>query len=92
MVDITLVEVHVEDGTFSANLPFSGLTDSEDENQKEGSVADDEDAGPGTGMALLGVLVLLVLGTAIVKYLSGDDETPEVSVDTDETSATVSAE
>lgn len=93
MVDITLFEVHFEDGTFSTNLPFRGLTDSEDvEIDEEAPTEESDDSGSGRGMVLLGIFVLLVIGTAVVKYLSGDDETPEVSIDTDEKSAAVSAE
>ena len=89
MVNLTLLEVHLEDGSFSANLPFSGVTDTDDrddavpDNEDGGAtVADEESGGPGKGAVALGVLLLLVLGTALVKYLSGGDEEPDVAIET----------
>jgi hypothetical protein len=46
MVEITLVELHVEDASFSAATPFSGLTDESTEERDTGSWlfgSDDED-------------------------------------------------
>lgn len=96
MVDITLVELHVEDGSFSTNLPFSGIksADEEDDQQREDeerAAAAEDEGRSGKGLALLGVLVLLVVGTAAVKYLTGDDE-PEVAVETDDESPAIAAE
>ena len=93
MVDITFVELHVEDGSLSANLPFSGIS-SEDENDRNEDVAgaEDEDEGSSRGLALLGVLVLLIVGTAAVKYLSGEDDEPDVAVETNEESTPIAAE
>ena len=84
MVNLTLLEVHLEDGSFSANLPFSGVTDTDDGDDENGgaTVADEESGGPGKGTVALGVLLLLVLGTALVKYLSGGDEEPDVAIET----------
>ena len=94
MVDITLVELHVEDGSFSANLPFSGLTDEDEPEQEDEAAAgvEDDDGGSGKGLALLGVFVLLVVGTAAAKYLTGEDDEPEVTVETDEESPAITAE
>lgn len=88
MVDITFIELHVEDGSFSANLPFGSTAEEEEqrEDEEEAATADDEEGGSGKGMALLGVLALLVVGTAAVKYLTGEDEEPEVAVETEEES------
>lgn len=93
MVDITLLEVHFQDGSFSANLPFDGIgkSESDEEADDPDATAGDGGSGRGKGMALLGVLVFLILATAAVKHLSGDDDEPEVAIDTDEKSATVSA-
>ena len=41
-----------------------------------------ESGGPGKGTAALGVLLVLILGTVVVKYLSGDDEDGEVAIET----------
>lgn len=89
MVNLTLLEVHLEDGSFSANLPFSGVTDTDDgeadavdDEDGGAAVADEESGGPGKGAAALGVLLLLVLGAALVKYLTGGDEEPDVAIET----------
>ncbi|PSP20669.1 hypothetical protein BRC61_06960 [Halobacteriales archaeon QH_10_65_19] len=89
MVNLTLLEVHLEDGSFSANLPFSGVTDTDDgddavpdDEDSGATVADEESGGPGKGAAVLGVLLLLVLGAALVKYLSGGDEESDVAIET----------
>lgn len=86
MSDVTLIELHVEDGTFSANLPFSGLTSTgtdESEIEDEASEDDEESSGRSKGLALLGVLIFFIIATAAVKYLSGGDEA-DVKVDTAE--------
>lgn len=92
MVDITLLEVHLEEGSFSASLPFSSYTQhnpEEDETDDEVATAefssdDDDDesnGGSGKAKAVLGVFVFLVIAGAVVRYLSGDDE-PEVEIET----------
>ena len=79
MANFTLLEIHVE--SLSANLPFSGA----DPGGATEDVADEEtdDDEHNGGLALLGVLIVLVAIAAIVKLLSGDD-TPDVAIDTDE--------
>lgn len=98
MANLTFVEIHLEEGTFSANLPFSGATDTESTGEQASSSGDqavdgaeDEDGagpaadggGPGKGGALLGVLVFLIVAAAIVRYLTGDDD-PDVAIETDD--------
>ncbi|MFT4947856.1 MAG: hypothetical protein ACI8TL_002105 [Natronomonas sp.] len=80
MVDITLVELHVEDGSFSANLPFSAISRGEEDEQGNDGEAgvEDENGRSGKGLALLGVLIFLIVGTAAVKHLLGDDESDAV--------------
>ena len=88
MGEFTLVKVHLDEGSFSANLPFSGQSGSDGSGSVIGS-DDDEGAGvekeksggPGKGAAALGVLLVLILGTVVVKYLSGDDD-EEVAIET----------
>ncbi|PSQ37454.1 hypothetical protein BRD08_02805 [Halobacteriales archaeon SW_10_66_29] len=93
MGEFTLVKLHLDEGSFSANLPFSGQSGSDGSGSDgSGSVIgsdDDEGAGvekeksggPGKGAAALGVLLVLILGTVVVKYLSGDDD-EEVAIET----------
>lgn len=88
MVNITLVEVHMEDGSISANFPFSGVkNDENDEPEEEEEGADD--SGGSKGLAIVGVFLFLVAVAALVKYLSGDEDT-DVSIDTDDESVDVS--
>lgn len=77
MANFTLLEIHVE--SLSAKLPFSGADPGNEEATDE-EIDDDDGNG---GLALLGVLVVLVAIAAVVKLLSGDD-TPDVAIDTDE--------
>lgn len=93
MVNITLVELHVEDGSFSPNLPFSAISSADEDERDDESeaAAEDGNGGSGKGLALLGVLVLLIVGTAAVKYLTGDDDS-EVAIDTDDESPTTATE
>jgi hypothetical protein len=87
MVNITLVEVHMEDGSISANFPFSGVQN--DENEQQVEEEDDEDSGGSKGLAIVGVFLFLVAVAALVKYLSGDDDA-DVAIDTDDESVDVS--
>lgn len=89
MANFTLVEVHLEEGSFSANLPFSGVTDTEEsdadavDDEDGGAVVDEEESGgSGKGAAAVGVLLVLVAGAALVKYLSSDDDEPDVEIET----------
>ena len=88
MGEFTLVKVHLDEGSFSANLPFSGQSGSDGSGSVIGSdddegagVQKEESGGPGKGAAALGVLLVLILGTVVVKYLSGDDD-EEVAIET----------
>jgi hypothetical protein len=88
MASVTLVELHLEEASFSANLPFSGSdsteTDDEEATESEEEAAagaDAESGGPGKGGVLLGVLVFLVVTAAIVRYLTGEDD-PDVEIET----------
>ncbi|PSP46799.1 hypothetical protein BRC69_02540 [Halobacteriales archaeon QH_6_66_25] len=88
MAEFTLVKVHLDEGSFSANLPFSSQSGSDGSGSVIGSdddegagVEKEESGGPGKGAAALGVLLVLILGTVVVKYLSGDDD-EEVAIET----------
>ena len=89
MAELTLVKVHLDEGSFSANLPFSGQSGSDGSGSVIGSdddegagVQKEESGGPGKGAAALGVLLVLILATVVVKYLSGGDEDGEVAIET----------
>ncbi|MXR51415.1 hypothetical protein GRX03_07335 [Halovenus sp. WSH3] len=95
MVEITLIELNVEDGSFDANLPFSGsaTTGTDDAGEDEdAATATEDDSGGNKGLALLGVLVFLIVATAAVKYLTGEDDDPEVAVEAEEGTPSVTAE
>jgi hypothetical protein len=96
MVDVTLLEVHLEEGSFSAeaSAPFSSIKkyvspDEEDEgssdekrhSEEATAGTDDSDGGPGKKLGIVGVFLFLVLAAAVLRYLSGDDE-PEVEIET----------
>ena len=87
MAELTLVKVHLDEGSFSANLPFSGQSGSDGSGSVIGSddegagVQKEESGGPGKGAAALGVLLVLILATVVVKYLSGGDD-EEVAIET----------
>jgi hypothetical protein len=96
MVNLTFLEIHLDDG--SVNLPF-GTVGSDETRDESGADEDDEavaaeadDSGSGKGkVAVLGILLVFVAIAALVKYLSGD-ESPEVEVDTDDESLEVTVD
>ncbi|MEF8813143.1 MAG: hypothetical protein V5A55_04925 [Halovenus sp.] len=85
MVDITLVELHLEDSAFDLQMPFSASKEGGDptDDDDDGATGADSD-GPGKGLAAVGVLVVLVVIAALAKYLSGDDgeDLPDVAIET----------
>lgn len=92
MVEITILEIDIEEGSFSASLPFSSYTGAKSdevatdggETEDDGTEDDgDESSGGGKGRALLGVFLFFVVAAAAVRYLSaGDDEETEVEIET----------
>lgn len=84
MVDITLIELDLEEGSFTANLPFSDVTQGsaeEPDEQEQAAATEEDDSGGKKGPAILGVFLLFVLIAAAVKYLS-DGEEPDVEIET----------
>ena len=89
MVDITLIELHVEDGSFNANFPFSGVDPAESEGERgsDGSDTDEEGSAEsdssslGKARAIIGVFLFMVVAVAIVKYVTGDDGDSAVDID-----------
>lgn len=92
MVEITMLELNIEEGSLSASLPFSSYTGAEDDEvatdggeTDDGDTEDDgdESSGGGKGRALLGVFLFFVAAAALVRYLSGgDDDETEVEIET----------
>lgn len=94
MVNITLVEFHLEDASFAPSLPFGSSesepadatvpadADASDTTEDDGT-ADGGDGIPTKPAAVaVGLLFLIVLG-ALVKYRLGED--PEVDIETPDT-------
>ena len=89
MVDITFIELHVEDGTFNANFPFSGVEPAENEVEElvDGLETDGENnsesdsSSLGKSSAILGVFLFMVVAVAIIKYVTGDDSDGAVDID-----------
>jgi len=80
MVDITLFEIHLDEGTMTANAPFSGS--SEPDEADSGDTDEDEDGGGFPVAPLIGLLVLAVLLIGAKKLLgSGDIEAIEVDTE-----------
>jgi len=85
MVNITLIELHADEGTFSANLPFTSGAGDETEAVELDEDADIEDSDDrNTGLAVLGVFLFMIAAAAVVRYLSGGDETPDVDIETED--------
>jgi len=82
MVEITVLKLQLQEGSLSANLPFSGVSSADGEEDEDEPV-DDESAGGGKKkvLAIVGVFVFLVIAAALVKHLSGDDD-HEVAIET----------
>jgi hypothetical protein len=99
MVNITVLEVHLDDASFSASAerPFSNVTGSEDDGTEQTTGdgeqddtdetalgrTDDGPEMPKKALATVGVLVGLAGIAALVKGLAGDDD-PEVDIETPE--------
>ena len=84
MVDITIIELNLEEGAISTNLPFGGSSTAGSEESEpydeRREAAGDGSSGGGKKFAILGVFVFLVIGAAVVKYLRGGDE-PDVDIE-----------
>lgn len=85
MVEITVLELNFDEGSFTAALPFSGVTDGgevpTDGDESDSTDDDEESGGRSKTLAILGVFVFLVVAAAIVKYLKGGEE-PDVEIET----------
>jgi len=94
MVNLTVLEVHLEDATFSVDQPFSAITGSEETGEQadtEQADGDDEETGAGVVdgrppvptkvLAAVGaVLVLAGAAAALRRFVGGED--PEVAIET----------
>ncbi len=78
-MDLTLFELHLEEGTFTANAPFSG--DRPDDGEAPDDSGDDEgESGGGRGKLSVLLALLVLAGLAAAAYRLVTDE-PEVDVD-----------
>lgn len=77
MVDITFLEVHLDDSTLTANAPFSSTGgESEEETEAEAEVEVEVEEGEGGGSstllaAIVGLVFLVVVGFLVRRYLRG---------------------
>jgi hypothetical protein len=87
MVEITLLEVHLDGASVESNatadavtaLPFSSITTgepdaTESETDEEGDSEDDTDADSRSLAPLIGLVGLVVLAIVLKNVLGGDDE------------------
>ena len=93
-MDLTMFEVHLEDGSFTFNAPFSGDTnadgprelpiesddtETEADTESESDGEADSDDGRRSKRPLVVALIVLVGLAAVAHFLSGDE--PEVDVE-----------
>lgn len=71
MAKFTLLELHLDDSTFTANAPLTSDGELPDDG---GSEAADADGGRSWLAALIGLLFLAVLAVLVKKKLGGDDD------------------
>ena len=67
MVDITLVELHLDGAEFTANAPGSGASDDIETESADGT-------SPPLGVVALAALLLLTAVAVAAKKLGGDDD------------------
>jgi len=74
MAKFTLLELHLDDSTFTANAPFSNDAELPDDAAEDDEAAGGDDDGRPWLAALVGLLFLAVLAVLVKKKLGGDDE------------------
>jgi hypothetical protein len=87
MAKFTLLEVHLEDASFTANAPYSGASGDEaveesDETDEDAAAAADDSGGP--GKALVGLLVVVAILALVYlgsRRLGGGEDVPDVAVE-----------
>ncbi len=82
-MNVTLLEVHLDDATFSANAPFSGTESSDTSEHDADERADQPSSSPSAVGAVVGLLALAFIALAARKLLRRDrgstrvDQAPE---------------
>jgi hypothetical protein len=81
MAKFTLLEVHLEDASFTANAPYSGSSGEEAEEEREAAAPEDDSGGRGKALVgLLAVVAVLALAYLGSRRLGGGD-VPDVEVE-----------
>lgn len=78
MVDITLLEVHVDDATASFSTGGSGGESDETEVVAGEEVDGEGGSGPPLGAALVGLVLVLAIALAVRKFVRGGEEPAEL--------------
>jgi hypothetical protein len=87
MAKFTLLEVHLEDASFTANAPYSGASGEEaveegDETDEDAAAGADDSGGPGKALVgLLVVVAILALAYLGSRRLGGGEDVPDVAVE-----------
>ena len=96
MVNITVLEIHLDDATFSADQPFHAVTGSSeaddetneqvdheqaDDDERDAGVVDGRPAVPSKALAVVGTVLVLVGVAAVLRRFVGGDS-PDVEVET----------
>lgn len=82
-MNVTLLEVHLDDATFSANAPFAGTESSDTADRDDDERPDQPSGSPSVVGAVVGLLALALLALAARKLLrrdrgsTGIDQAPE---------------
>ncbi len=76
MVDLTILEIHLDDASFTATAPFSGEEADEAEAEERADGGDDK---PPIAPFLAGLVVLVLIAAAVRKLVRSDEpELPDV--------------
>ncbi|WP_247009295.1 hypothetical protein [Halorientalis litorea] len=71
MAEFTLLEVHLDDATFTANAPFTG---SDEESPEDATATASDGSGRGRLLALLAALALAGAAAWVLRNRASDDD------------------